>query len=94
LTLTELAKLVDTTINNLSQVINQFQQVNFFGFINHYRVEAFKQYVIEKPNYSILALAYEAGFNSKSTFNSLFKKFIGQTPSGYIKRLRYRHRKH
>jgi len=88
LTLTELAKLVDTTPNNLSQVINRFQEVNFFDFVNHYRVEAFKQLATEKPNYSILALAYESGFNSKSSFNSLFKKFTGETPSGYIKSLK------
>lgn len=85
LSLSELAKMVNTTPNNLSQVINQFQGVNFFDFVNQYRVEAFKKLAIEKPHFNILALAYEAGFNSKSSFNNLFKKFTNQTPSQYIK---------
>jgi len=85
LTLSELAKMVNATPNNLSQVINQFQEVNFFDFINRYRIEEFKKLAIEKPHFNILALAYEAGFNSKSSFNNLFKKFTNQTPSQYIK---------
>ena len=85
LTLSELAKMVNTTPNHLSQVINQFQGVNFFDFVNRYRIEEFKKLAIEKPHFNILALAYEAGFNSKSSFNNLFKKFTNQTPSQYIK---------
>jgi len=85
LTLSELAKMTNTTANNLSQVINQFQEVNFFDFVNKYRIEEFKKLALEKPYFNILALAYEAGFNSKSSFNNLFKKFTHQTPSQYIK---------
>ncbi|MCK4735219.1 MAG: AraC family transcriptional regulator, partial [Methanophagales archaeon] len=61
-----------------------YEKMNFHDFINKYRVEEFKKLAKESPHYSILALAFEAGFNSKSSFNSNFKNHTGETPSHYI----------
>ncbi|OJJ17162.1 hypothetical protein BKI52_31120 [marine bacterium AO1-C] len=73
----------------LSQIINQKEGKNFFDFINYYRVEEVKQKLNDAAfnHYSILGIALEAGFKSKSTFNSAFKKFTGQTPSNFRKQL-------
>jgi AraC-like DNA-binding protein len=60
---------------------------NFYDFINHYRV-AEAQLLLVDPRYrhlTHLAVAEEAGFNSKATFNAVFKKQTGQTPSEYIR---------
>ncbi|MFK8005607.1 MAG: helix-turn-helix domain-containing protein [Saprospiraceae bacterium] len=71
----------------LSQIINKNEEKNFFEFINGYRVNA----VIKKFNdpqlvhLSILGIAFEAGFKSKSTFNAAFKKITGVTPSVFKK---------
>jgi len=73
----------------LSALINQTTDKNFYHFINSYRADyliaLFKDNKTE--NFTILSLAYEAGFNSKSTFQSFFKKYTGKTPSQYIKAL-------
>ncbi len=71
----------------LSQIINQKQKQNFFDFINGYRVEEVKQHMTNPAyeHYTLLGLAQEAGFKSKSTFNSVFKKMTGKTPSEYKK---------
>ena len=84
LSLTSLANLLGTSPNHLSQIINQFEQKNFNDFVNQYRVEEFIQLASGKKQYSFLALALEAGFNSKSTFNKLFKKLKGMTPSQFL----------
>lgn len=84
LTLSVLAQRLDVTPNQLSQVINQQEQVNFHDFVNHYRVEEFIRKAAQHPNYSFLALALDSGFNSKSSFNSIFKKHKGNTPSRYM----------
>lgn len=69
----------------VSAVLNGVIQKNFYDFINDYRIEAFKQLAgsASHAHYTLLALAYEAGFNSKSTFNAVFKKKTGQTPSQF-----------
>ncbi len=82
-----LANEVGLSKGYLSQIINQKEGKNFFDFINAYRVEEVKQ-KMEDPkfsHYSILGIAFEAGFKSKSTFNSVFKKITGLTPSQYKK---------
>lgn len=84
LTLSELSNQLDITPNQLSQVINQYEKVNFHDFVNKYRIEEFIQKASENKNYSILALALDAGFNSKSSFNNVFKKHKGITPSAYL----------
>jgi len=85
LTLTSLAKLVGMSRNQLSEVINTSLGCNFYDFVNRYRVEDVKQLMLHPKfkDFTLLAIAYEAGFPSKSTFNSIFKKFTGLTPSEY-----------
>jgi AraC-like DNA-binding protein len=87
LTAQQLAAQLDMTPNHLSQVINQREGKNFFDFINSYRVEEVKQKMADSRNshLTLLALALESGFNSKSSFNAVFKKLTGETPSQYYK---------
>src|SRR5690554_509321 len=85
LTLPKLAEDLDVSTHHLSQVINEMHGKNFFNFINKYRVDEVKR-KIEDPkynNYSLLGIAYESGFNSKSAFNRVFKNLTGKTPSQY-----------
>src|SRR5690554_5407071 len=85
LTLPKLAEDLDVSTHHLSQVINEMHGKNFFNFINKYRVAEVKR-KIEDPkykNYSLLGIAYESGFNSKSAFNRVFKNLTGKTPSQY-----------
>lgn len=88
LTLNTLAGELDISVNHLSQIINQYEDKNFYDFVNGYRVEEFKKKILNPINnhFNILALAYDSGFNSKSTFNEVFKKIVGETPSQYMRR--------
>lgn len=85
LTLTDLAKQLGTNSSVLSKVINGAFQMNFNDFINRYRVEEVKKQLQNPDNASltIMSLAYDAGFNSKATFNRAFKKHTGENPSKY-----------
>lgn len=87
LTLAELAKLLDVHPNHLSQVINSAEGKSFYDFVNRKRVEAFKKRALlpESQKYTITALAYECGFNSKTAFYRNFKNLTGQSPSDYLK---------
>lgn len=86
LSLGELAEQLNVHPNYLSQVINEKTEKNFYQYINKLRVEAFLQVAAmpHKQHYSLLALAFECGFNSKSTFNKYFKTVMGETPSEYF----------
>ncbi|MFA8434661.1 MAG: helix-turn-helix domain-containing protein [Marinifilaceae bacterium] len=73
--------------HHITETLNGLLGQSFNEFTNNYRVEEFKR-LLEHPkfqNYSILALAFEVGFNSKATFNASFKKITNQTPSEYKK---------
>ncbi len=84
LKISELADSLTVPYYQLSQLINDEFLVNFYDFINKYRVEEAKKLLIEdRNNYKILAIAYEVGFNSKATFNRVFKKFTELTPSEF-----------
>lgn len=87
LSLSMLAAQLAITPNQLSQIINQKTQSNFFNFVNGYRVEAVKQKLKDPAlaHYSILGIAYECGFSAKSSFNKIFKETTGQTPLQYQK---------
>ncbi|MBN2091414.1 helix-turn-helix transcriptional regulator [candidate division KSB1 bacterium] len=87
LTLSELAEHLDVSVNHLSQVINQYEKVNFHDFVNTYRIDEFIKNASTNKNFNILAHAFDAGFNSKSSFNNVFKKRHGMTPSKYIDQL-------
>ncbi|NJO91788.1 MAG: AraC family transcriptional regulator [Chloroflexia bacterium] len=85
LNLTFLAEKINTTSHKLSQVINEKLKLNFYDFVNKYRVEDAKQALCDpqNDNLKILTIAWDCGFNSKSVFYSTFKKFTNQTPSQY-----------
>jgi AraC-like DNA-binding protein len=87
LSLSQLAAELNISSHYLSQVINEQFNLNFFDFVNRYRVEAFKEKAKdpELRNYSLLGIAFECGFNSKSAFNRIFKQATGLTPSQYKK---------
>ena len=86
----ELASELDIHPNYLSQIINEKEGKSFYDFVNAFRLEAFKEMVEnqEHKQLTLLALAYECGFNSKSSFNRYFKKQTGQTPSEFVKSLK------
>lgn len=85
LTLVDLAKQIGIGRNQLSEVINAGVGDNFYNFINKFRIEEVKQLFIDdsRKRYKIIYLATKAGFNSKSSFNHIFKKITGLTPSEY-----------
>ncbi len=73
----------------LSDIINSRLNKNFYDFINHYRIEEFKQLckALESKKLTLISLAYDSGFNSKATFNRVFKKEVGCTPSEYYSKV-------
>ena len=85
LTLADLAERLETTPHKLSEVLNSQLAQNFYDFVNAYRVRDVQQrFADERSNHlTILSLALDAGFASKSTFNEVFKKHTGRTPSDY-----------
>ena len=90
LSLSSLAEKMNISKSYLSALINQTTNKTFYEFVNQYRVEhlisLFEQDATQ--NYTILSLAFESGFNSKSTFQAVFKKITGNTPSQYLKQLK------
>lgn len=87
LNLGKLAKKLGVSSHHLSYVINNGYNQNFYGFINKFRVEKAKKLLAGKAldKYSIMGIAYESGFNSKTAFNTTFKKITGLTPSEFVK---------
>jgi len=86
LSIFDLSEIVGVSSNNLSRLINQELKCNFFDFVNTYRVEEVKKQLQQKNNYSLVSIAFECGFNSKASFNRIFKKQTGMTPSEYQKK--------
>ncbi|MDH5400656.1 MAG: helix-turn-helix domain-containing protein [Cyclobacteriaceae bacterium] len=84
LTLNSLAQYLEIPPHHLSQIINQFEEQNFNDFVNKYRVEEFIDRASQVTHLSFLGIALDSGFNSKSTFNTVFKKHKGTTPSQYM----------
>ena len=87
LSLNNLADKLNSTPNDLSWFLNQVHQVSFYEYINSYRIKAFlkKLELKEHANHTLLAIAMDVGFNSKSTFNRVFKSEMGVTPKQYLK---------
>lgn len=87
LTLKMFSENVDIPTHHVSQVINSSLNKNFFSFVNSYRIEAAKSILKDEnfKEYNILRIAFEVGFNSKPTFNSVFKEYTKMTPTEYRK---------
>jgi AraC-like DNA-binding protein len=87
LTLNKLAQMISTTDKKLSGLLNQHMKITFYDIINKYRVIAVKEKIASKDfeNYTLLGIAYECGFKSKTSFNRIFKKETGLSPSQYKK---------
>lgn len=82
-----LSRYLEVTEKNCSYILNQGLNVNFNQYINKYRIDAFKKRIEQGENktYTLTSLAYECGFNSKSTFNRVFKLNCGITPSEFVR---------
>jgi AraC-like DNA-binding protein len=87
LTIGELAEAIKVPTYQLSQLINGHIGQSFFELINSYRVKEVKKRFFEPKyaNLTLLGIAMECGFNSKASFNRIFKQITNQTPSDYIK---------
>jgi AraC-like DNA-binding protein len=88
LSLEQLATRLAMRPRILSQLINESLHQNFFDFVNRYRIEEAKRLLTRPPDkkITVLEVLYEVGFNSKSSFNTLFKKYTGLTPSEFRKK--------
>lgn len=80
-----LSKMTGIQRHHITQILNENYKRNFFTFINEYRVkEVISRFKDRKyDNFTILAIAFDSGFNSKTTFNSIFKNITGMTPSQF-----------
>ena len=85
LTLQNLADRIQLPSYQVSQAINDGMNKNFYDLVNSYRVEEAKRLLLDAKNkdFTILSVGFEAGFNSKTTFNTVFKKFTGLTPTEF-----------
>lgn len=90
ITLVTLAEQLDMSREELSEIINKGFLVKFNDFINGYRIEAIKQMLFEnkQAELSLTGIAFECGFNSKATFNRVFKKMTQSSPSEFINTLK------
>ena len=80
-----MAEALSVSPHNLSEMINTQLGKNFYDFVNGYRVEEVQRRLVDpgSAHLTVLALGLEAGFNSKSSFNAVFKKHTKMTPSQY-----------
>jgi AraC-like DNA-binding protein len=85
LTLQNLADKLKLPSYQVSQAINEGMKKTFYDLVNGYRVAEAKRLLLDPDNnnYTVLSVGFEAGFNSKTTFNTVFKKFTGMTPTEY-----------
>jgi len=88
ITLNDLAKQCKIPVHYLSQILNEELHMNFYNYINLHRIEDAKQLLSNPKNkdMTILEVLYAMGFNSKSVFNTAFKKHVKISPSEYKKR--------
>ncbi|WP_177192115.1 helix-turn-helix domain-containing protein [Chitinophaga arvensicola] len=88
ISLEDLSERVAIPKHHITQLLSERFNKNFYTFINEYRIqEAISKLKAPGLDLNILSLAYDCGFNSKSSFNSYFKKITGLTPSAYRKEI-------
>ncbi|MBN1186091.1 MAG: helix-turn-helix transcriptional regulator [Bacteroidales bacterium] len=89
LNLQELSENVKIPQHHITQTLNKYKKQNFYDYVNAYRVEAFinKLQKGDADNFSLLGIAYDCGFNSKSSFNRVFKNVTGKSPSEFRKNI-------
>jgi AraC-like DNA-binding protein len=86
LSLNKLSESISESENHISETLSQFLNTKFFQFVNCFRIEEAKAALLNSDKL-ITSIAFDVGFNSKSTFNTAFKKLVGQSPSAYRKSL-------
>ena len=86
LTLARLAEELGLTLHQISQLLNESAGVNFYGYINRFRIQAAQELLLAEPERTVLSIAYAVGFNSKSSFHGAFSRFTGMSPGEYRKR--------
>ena len=86
LTMKELSSQISLSPRYLSQIVNEYTRQNFYDYVNRYRIEEAKRMLSEQStDKNVMEVLYEVGFNSKSSFNTAFKKVTGVTPSYFKK---------
>ncbi|WP_338766483.1 AraC family transcriptional regulator [Bernardetia sp. ABR2-2B] len=90
ITIQDISAAIEIPVRDLSLLINHKLEQHFYDFINIYRVENAMRILEDstKNKITILEILYEVGFNSKSSFNTAFKKHTGKTPTSYRKTLK------
>ena len=90
LNIQDLAERIEIPAYLISQVINSREGLNFFHYVNRFRISAAQEALKdpERKEHTVLRIAFDSGFNSKSTFNSIFKKFTGTTPGEFRKKIK------
>jgi AraC-like DNA-binding protein len=88
LRLQDLSDQLNVPAYQLSQVINDQLDLTFFDYINKHRVNETKRLIEDEPELTLLEIAFKAGFNNKTSFNSSFKKFTTQTAVDFKKKLK------
>ena len=85
--LSDVAKKLQISVHQLSQLLNDNAGKSFPLFINEYRIEKAQQMLTASQHLTLESIGYECGFNSKSTFYTSFKKIMGTTPAKYKSQL-------
>lgn len=89
MTIQDLSAKINISKHHLTQILNNNIGKNFFTFVNEFRIEEVKRKLADPAfdHLTILGIAYDCGFNSKSSFNNIFKQYTGSTPSEYKKQV-------
>ena len=90
LKLADLATEINCPVHDISQVLNQDLDQSFSDFVNKYRVEEVKKRMEDKAyaKFTLIAIAQQCGFNSKTSFYRIFKNETGKTPADYLKEIK------
>lgn len=90
LTIQDMSIDADIPKSYISAITKQKFNMNFFNFINSYRIDMFNEKILnlKNDNFTYIAIAMDCGFNSKTSFNRAYKQKIGLTPSEYKKNIK------